>query len=274
MTQGMMNASFLIDDRDFALYDDDVVKAIKIRWRSHATNAALHNKLFESDLETRETTLSYLQAMCQSVIKQIDRNSVDYLPGGCHYELIHKVERTPEEEKELHRLVSIPLTTDLMEGLFSYMDYDCTVFANTQLGTASGMTAFRANKTMEWYHGLTKIQQECSCNLMRRLSTITISRMVAEYKSAREVRLEHLVTKADKAAERRRNFLKKLMQYEDSTIFFTVKADEERNHRPDPQGASTFVQDDRAVQLLAVSMWGALWAITSQNASQTQISSE
>ena len=159
--------------------------------------------------------------MCQSTIKQLDRNSANYLPGGCHYELLHKQNLTASEKARLSRFLKVPLTTDMMDRVFSFMDHDMNAQANLKLATASGKTAFRINKTMDWYNNLTPHQQNAACNLMRRLYKRAHSRARRQYTDAREVRSLHLEAKAAKAEQRRRTLLKSMLKYEDVVIILT-----------------------------------------------------
>lgn len=206
---------------DFNLFDDVIVERIRQRWMSHGSNRQLHNRLFQADAETRETTLACLQEMFRSTIVQLERNSADYLPGGKHYELFHKADLTDKEKAKLSRFLKVPLTTDLMETVYSYLDHDSTT--NTKLGTASGKTAFRMNNTMAWYEKqLTKYQQNAACNLMRRLYYRTHRRIEQQYKDARKVRQKHLLIKTDKAASNRRTLIKSMLKYSDVHIFLSL----------------------------------------------------
>ena len=218
----MADASPLMQP-DFVLFDDAIIKSIQQRWMSYGNNAELHNNLFRADVETRETTLSCLQSMCQSTIRQLEANSADYLPGGCHYELLHKSNLSAAEEAKLSLLLTIALTTDLMEQVYSHLDHDASSQLGLALGTAAGKTAFRVNKTMEWYKKLSLFQQIKSCDLMRRLYFRTHAEVKEQYKDARAVRRGHVVAKTDHAAERRRTLIKAMIKYEGVTIFFAVR---------------------------------------------------
>lgn len=208
--------------RDFNLFDDDIVKTIRQRWMSYSSNSQVHNRLFDPDAETREITLACLQAMFVSTITQLKRNSAEYLPGGRHYNLFHKTHHTDVEKAQLSRFLKVPITADPMERVYSFLDHDLNAQSGTKLGTASGKTAFRMNKTMKWYEeDLNKYQQNVACNLMRRLYYRTTSRSDKQYEEAREVRRGHLLKKAEKTETHRRNLIKSMLKYDGITIIFS-----------------------------------------------------
>ena len=223
MVDGMLDSTFLMN-ADFALFDDAVVMGIRNRWRTKGQNDRLHSNLFLADEETRETTLSCLQAMCQAVIKQIDTNSADYLPGGVHYDLLLKVSPTEEEKAQISRFLTVSLTSDPMEQVYSHMDYDYRAQFNIKLGTAAGKTAFRANKTMECYEGLRDSQRTCACNLMRRLYVKTNNQVNGQYTDARFVRRRHLKDRVAAAEKKRKSLIRSMLKFESAVIIYTRSA--------------------------------------------------
>ena len=219
MEAASQDATDLLDS-EYKLFNDPCIYELKRRWRAVRSNGSLHDFLFVPDTETRETCLSCLQAHCRSIVEQIDANSSDYLPGGCHWDLYHKTNPTDEERLKLAHLDKLSLSNDPMEATFSYLDYDLS--NNKSLGTASGMCAYWANRTHAWYEGLTPVQQQQACNLMRRLYVKTHKQAVGQYEAAKAAYHQHQEDKVEAAARARRNLIKLMLRHADTTIYRAV----------------------------------------------------
>ena len=170
------DATFLLDPAGEKLFSDDpIVWRVYNRWSTTKTNRVLIPNLLRADPETRDMTISCLQAYAGTTIEQLHSNSSEYLPGGkINNLLITPVANLSHDQlRRRKHLLTCPTTSDPMERVFGVFDYDLTSHTNLSLETATGMTCYRMNRTREWLQSLPSDLQKLVFDLCRRLYSKT-----------------------------------------------------------------------------------------------------
>ena len=124
------DASPLLDPA-VKLFPDDPVHTEYDKWACSTNNAILISKLLAPDENTRELTLSCLQAYCASVVDQLQSNSSEYIEGGEIWTLYNTPEDEITDEQKLKRkhFEACPTTSDAMVRFMFF----CTSLVPTRL---------------------------------------------------------------------------------------------------------------------------------------------
>ena len=223
-TRMQQDASFLLDTDEKFLSDDDIVQSVYNHWSCKRTNATLIDNLFRPDAESRDITISCLEAYAQSVLEQLQKNSTEYLVGGKKHTLLTTpvANLSAEQRRQRKHLMTCPTTSDPMERVFGVFDYDLTDHTNLSLGTAAGMTCYRMNKTREWTECLPPAMQTIIYNLCRRFYRQTTKQITGSYTAAAEVKYRHQLSKVAGNKHSRHNKLKQMVKYDDVTVFLEL----------------------------------------------------
>ena len=105
---------------------------------------------------------------------QLESNSSKYVQGGEYWNLFNTSSLTDAQKRRKKHFETCPVTSDSMERVFGIFDYDITEHTNLSLITASGMTAWRMNKTAAWLESLPPKMQTLVIDLARKMYSKTI----------------------------------------------------------------------------------------------------
>lgn len=215
------DATFMLDAGGDKLFGDDEVLYRQFNlWSQSNNNRILIDKLHEPDPPTRELTITMLQAFGAAVVEQIDQNSKEYLAGGDIFEAFNcPSPLTPEQRQRQEHLLTTPLSSDAMERVFGVLDYAISNTANLSLQTASGVTAYRMNKTEEWLRGLPPEVLTLVVNLCRRMFAKTVKERRDNFNWAVEGKHQLRLAAKDEADRKRHNQIRNMMKYDMVDVF-------------------------------------------------------
>ena len=201
------DASFVLDDADDKLFaDDQVLHQEYSKWADHGSTKVLIDTLMKPDTATRDLTISCLEAYGGTLLSQLETNSSKYIEGGEYWKLFNEPALTDKQKRKKKHFATCPTTSDPMESVFGIFDYDIKAHTNLSLQTASGMTAWRMNKTAEWLESLPKELQTIVIDLARKMYSKTIREGKDNFENAVAAKLarqEAVVAENDKKRKRR-----------------------------------------------------------------------
>ena len=171
----VVDSSFILDDPDDKLFrDDTVLQAEYNKWAEHGDTKILIDTLMCPDAETRELTISCLEAYGGTLLSQLASNSSKYIEGGEYWNLFNAPVLNDAQRRRKAHFETCPITSDPMERVFGIFDYDITEHTNLSLITASGMTAWRMNDTATWLESLPSQLQTIVIDLARKMYSKSI----------------------------------------------------------------------------------------------------
>ena len=221
------DAAFLLDPNGERLFgDDDIVQRVYNCWCNGKSNRVLIPNLLRQDPETRDVTISSLQAYARTTIQQLESNSSEYLPGGKIYTLLagDVADLSPQQLRRRKHFLTCPTTSDPMERVFAVFDYDLSAHSNLSMITASGMTCYRMNKTREWLDSLSPELANKVVDICRRMYSKTLRERKDIFTDAIEGKHARQLDKVVKAARSRFARLKQMLKYNDIDVILTTTA--------------------------------------------------
>ena len=218
------DASFMLDAAGDKLFGDDTVLYQQYNlWSQSNNNRILIDKLYEPNPPTRDLTITMLQAFGTAMVEQIDRNSSEYLAGGVIFDVFNcPGPPTLEQQQRRDHLLSTPLSADSMERVFGVLDYSISNTANMSLQTASGITAYRLNKTEEWLRSLHPRILNLVCNICRRMFAKTLKERRDNFNLAVEGKHQLRLTDKAEADRKRHNKIRNMMRYDMVDVFLDI----------------------------------------------------
>ena len=205
--------------------DDAVLQAEHHKWATFGSMPILIANLFVPDPDTRDVTIQCLQAEMCAIVHELDTNSAEYLQGGTIATLFDP--NTPQTEDILLRrehFLHTPLSTDYMESLYGFMDYDLTLSKNLTVKTGSGMAAWRFNEVGEWIQTLHPTLTDIIWSLARYFADQTHKERRNNLDAAHEGKLQSLLDKEDANKKKRKILLKNMLKLSDIEVFMTLDA--------------------------------------------------
>ena len=211
---------------DTKLFDDDaVLQAEHRKWATHGSMPILIANLFIPDPDTRDVAIQCLQAEMCAIVDELDANSGQYLQGGKIATLFDP--NTPQTEDVVLRrehFLHTPLSTDYMESLYGFLDYDLTLNKNLTVKTGSGMAAWRFNEVGEWIETLHPELADIIWSLARYFADETHNERRDNLDAAHAGKLQSLLDKEAANEKSRKVLLKNMLKLSDIEVFMTLDA--------------------------------------------------